>query len=78
MAEPEMCHCGRPLHYTDPVIERMVRALIRDLGDYMNVTVEGRTWLVQRHYIALHGIKAVELPFLGFEEITGYDRRAVS
>ena len=67
---PEMCHCGRPLHYTDPVIERMVRALIRQLGEYIKVTVNGRTWLVQRHYIALHGIKESELPELGFQEIT--------
>ena len=67
---PEMCHCGRPLHYTDPVIERMVRALIRQLGEYIKVTVNGRTWLVQRHYIALHGIKGSELPDLGFQEIT--------
>jgi hypothetical protein len=66
----EMCHCGRPVHYTDPVIERTVRELIRQLGEYIKVTVNGRTWLVQRHYIALHGIKGSELPDLGFQEIT--------
>ena len=69
MPPEDMCHCGRPLHYTDPVIERIVRGLIRDLGEYAKVSVAGRTWLVQRHYIALHGIRAVDLPYLGFEEI---------
>lgn len=29
-----------------------------------------------RHYIALHGIKAVELPGLGFEEIASVDAEA--
>jgi len=70
MPHEEMCHCGRPLHYTDPVIERMVRALIDELGEYIRITVEGRTWLVQRHYIALHGVKGSELPSLGFPEVT--------
>ncbi|HZT29439.1 MAG TPA: hypothetical protein VFA33_06130 [Bryobacteraceae bacterium] len=78
MPPEAMCHCGRPLHYTDPVIERMVRALIAQLGEYTRVTVEGRSWMVQRHYIALHGIKGADLPFLGFEEVTGHDDHSVS
>ena len=65
-----MCHCGRPLHYTDPVIEAMIGVLVEQLGEYTQVTVDRRTWLVQRHYIALHGIRAVDLPNLGFDEIT--------
>ena len=74
MNEPERCHCGRPLHYTDPAIEAMVRMLIRELGEYIKITVDGRTWLVQRHYIALHGIKGSELPDLGFQEITNMNQ----
>ena len=69
-AAQRMCHCGRPLHYTDPVIERMIAALVEQLGEYAPVMVAGRTWLVQRHYIALHGLRAAELPNLGFDEIT--------
>ena len=64
------CHCGKPLHYADPVVERMVTALVKQLGEYTPVTVGARTWLVQRHYIALHGLNAWELPTLGFDEIT--------
>jgi hypothetical protein len=66
------CHCGKPLHYSDPEIQRMVETLIRTQGEYLPVTVGERTWLVPRHYIALHGLKAIELPFLGFEEVTGH------
>jgi hypothetical protein len=64
------CHCGKPLHYTDRTIELMVTELVRQLGEHIKITVDGRTWLVQRHYIALHGIKGSELPHLGFQEVT--------
>ncbi|HEY1897031.1 MAG TPA: hypothetical protein VGG62_12190 [Terracidiphilus sp.] len=64
-----MCFCGQPLHYADPKMQARVQALVDSLGERMPVKVGGRTWMVPRHYIALHGIKAVELPFLGFEEI---------
>ena len=33
------------------------------------VVVDDRAWLVPRHYIALHGLKAWELPGLGFQEV---------
>lgn len=67
----ELCHCGQPLHYTDPGIEQTVRQIIAATGsEDIAVTVNGRTWLVQRHYIALHGLKALDLPGLGFPEIT--------
>jgi len=65
----ELCHCGKPLHYSDPDLRRIVERLIEAKGTHQPVTVGRRTWLVSRHYIALHGIKAVELPFLGFEEV---------
>jgi len=67
--EAELCYCGLPLHYTDPEIQRSVERLVRELGTHTRVTVSGRTWLVPRHYIALHGLRAAELPMLGFEEI---------
>ncbi len=65
----ELCHCGQPLHYNSPECQQQVRQLVDELGTHIRVTVGGRTWLVQRHYLALHGLKAVELPFLGFEEV---------
>lgn len=66
----DRCHCGQPLHYTNADTERRVRELVAQQGEFVPVTVRGRTWLVQRHYIALHGIKGWELPTLGFQEIT--------
>jgi hypothetical protein len=67
----EMCHCGRPLHYVDPTAEASVRRMIDLAGsEYVKVTSPGGDFLVQRHYIALHGLKADELPLLGFEKVS--------
>jgi hypothetical protein len=68
---PELCHCGKPLHYTSEIVRAYMEELVKESGTHVPVWAGGRTWLVQRHYIALHGIKAVELPSLGFEEVTG-------
>lgn len=65
---PALCHCGRPLHYSDPTARRLVERLVADLGPDMEVVAGGRTWLVPRHYIALHGLRAAEIPELGFKE----------
>ena len=65
----ELCHCGKPLHYTDPKVRSMIEILIADLGPTVNVTAKGRSWRVPRHYIALHGLKPSEVADLGFEEI---------
>ena len=64
------CHCGRPLHYQDAKLQAAVEAAVRKLGEYITVRLGSRAWKVQRHYIALHGLKADALPFLGFEEVT--------
>jgi hypothetical protein len=70
MPEPEQfCHCGKPLHYRNECLRQAVQKLIDAQGPFVRVRVMNRTWLVQRHYIALHGIKAAELPSLGFEEV---------
>lgn len=65
----ELCHCGKPLHYTDEVVEAFTKDLIRTAGPTVKVNVGNRTWEVQRHYIALHGVRAAELPDLGFPEV---------
>ena len=68
--ENELCHCGRPLHYTDAAIEAYVRKMVELHGETIDVRAsDGRWWKVPRHYIALHGIKEQELHKLGFEEI---------
>jgi hypothetical protein len=66
----DRCPCGRPLHYTDPATAAFVREMIRRFGDTVKVTAVGRTWRVPRHYLALHGLTAAELPMLGFPEVT--------
>lgn len=63
------CACGKPLHYSNDVTRRTVERMVEELGPYITVTVGKRTWKVQRHYIALHGLKADELPNLGFTQI---------
>jgi hypothetical protein len=66
----ERCACGRPLHYADPATERAVRRLVDQLGERTQVTTtDGSTFLVPRHYIALHGLAADQLPRLGFPEV---------
>jgi hypothetical protein len=69
----EMCACGRPLHYTDPNNYRRVQAFVEELGPTLHVHCGGRSWLVPRHFIALHGLKASDLPALaaqyGFKEV---------
>ncbi len=66
----EMCHCGQPLHYSHPWAKAYVDRMVLRLGEHINVTVDGRTWKVQRHYIALHGLKGKDVSTLGFEEVT--------
>lgn len=57
----ELCSCGRPLHYTSPTIEAVMRDYVRDLGPTIPVEVVEGTFLVPRHYVALHGIKAEDV-----------------
>ena len=63
------CACGRPLHYSNPGVQRLVEKQVAELGETVKVTVLGRSWRVPRHYIALHGIKGANIANLGFEEI---------
>jgi len=69
------CPCGRPLHYTISHVQRMVEQQIAELGECIKVTVGGRSFMVPRHFIALHGTMGHTLPRLaaqyGFEEVTG-------
>lgn len=70
----ELCPCGKPLHYVDRDKRAMVDEMITRLGNDVAVTAEGRTWMVPRHYIALHSLEASDLPELakkyGFKETT--------
>lgn len=63
------CHCGKSLHYTNPETQKLIEKIIEEKGEFVVVQVGQRKFNVQRHYIALHGLRAQQLPDLGFEEI---------
>lgn len=62
-----LCHCGQPLHYSNPDIQRYVEKLSAENGEFVDVQVGNQTWRVQRHYIALHGLRAADIHTLGFK-----------
>jgi hypothetical protein len=64
MIAAETCACGRPLHYSDPAIYELIAGMVRELGPTIKVICAGKSYQVQRHFIALHGLKAAELPML--------------
>lgn len=64
-----MCACGRPLHYQNPESQALIQRLVDIHGPDVRVTIGDHTWSVQRHYIALHGLRGWELPGLGFPEV---------
>lgn len=68
------CPCGRALHYRDATMASMMQTMVRNLGPLVLVSTSSGTWRVPRHYIALHGLKAADLPNLGFEKV-GTDER---
>lgn len=56
------CACGLSLHYSDPEIERYMTWLTETKGEFQKITIPPYgSWMVQRHYIALHGISGPEL-----------------
>lgn len=63
------CHCGKSLHYDHPELEKVVKEMCDEFGEYTQMNIKGRNWKVQRHYVALHGIHASQIERLGFEEI---------
>lgn len=64
------CGCGKRLHYTRRDDRVAVESLAAELGEYIDITVPGLgTWRVQRHYIALHGLAAADLPGSQWEKI---------
>lgn len=58
------CACGKPLHYSDQTLQSHMQKLTDELGEFVKILVDGKTYLVQRHYCALHGFKAAEAPEL--------------
>lgn len=64
-----ICHCGKPIHYASPETRKRAQEIIARMGRHIPVEAGDKVYKVDRHYLALHGLKAGELPELGFEEI---------
>lgn len=65
MRTGKRCACGLPLHYSDKAMEDKITQISSELGEYQPVQVgTDEHYLVQRHYIALHGLRAIDLPNL--------------
>jgi hypothetical protein len=65
----KLCFCGQPLHYSNKDLQNQIEQMVQEKGENLKVTVGTRTFLVPRHYIALHGIKGYEVANLGFQEL---------
>lgn len=64
MTPPGMCACGLPLHYLKESSRKQVEYFIKTEGEDIIVSTLLGSWMVPRHYIALHGLRASELPEL--------------
>ena len=67
--KPGYCACGKPLHYVNKDVEKIVRRYAEKLGEMVEVTAPSGTFLVQRHYIALHGVEAKDLNRLAIDGV---------
>jgi hypothetical protein len=67
--EPGFCACGKPLHYSDETLKGLIDKFIEDKGEFQKVTTTTGVYKVQRHYMALHGIKEHEMPELARQGI---------
>ena len=69
----KLCGCGKPLHYSDLHIREVVQHFVDKLGECVEVAVNGRRWLIPRHFLALHGLKAARIAEIaaryGFKEV---------
>lgn len=71
--QPELCACGEPLHYRSADAKAVMEKIIAEVGDVILVSTGKGNWEVPRHFIALHGIAAKDMPALairyGFKEV---------
>jgi hypothetical protein len=64
------CHCGRVLHYPTAEAEQQMRRTVARYGPSLYVSDGAVVYIVQRHYVALHGFTGASLPGLGFPTVT--------
>jgi hypothetical protein len=65
----ERCACGRPLHYISHAAKEVACGIVERMGKDVVISVGAARYLVQRHYIALHGLRAIDLPKLAEDGI---------
>lgn len=62
-----------PVSYSVPEIRRLIERMVAAQGEHVTVRTGsagiGKAYRVQRHYIALHGLKAQELAALAEQGI---------
>ena len=75
VAATEMCACGQPLHYPNATVQEIITGVVDRMGPFLNIETPKGVWEVPRHFAALHGVKANELPALaakyGFKQVSG-------
>lgn len=75
MRNIKRCACGLPLHYTDKAKELEITKDCESLGEWMPYHTINETYLIQRHYHALHGLKGNEIPLLVKQGIVRKERK---
>lgn len=74
MADEQMCPCGRPLHYSSEQLREEVQTVVDVMGPDIVVETPAGRYLIPRHFIALHGLKAAQVPDLaeqyGFTQLS--------
>ncbi len=63
------CACGKPLHYRNSELKRIIEELSSRLGQEVEVCIGDRRFMVQRHYIALHGLNGPDVESLADQGI---------
>jgi len=63
------CACGKPFHYKNKDQQHMVQRFSDQLGADVEVEIGDRRYSAQRHYIALHGLRAQEAETLADQGI---------
>jgi hypothetical protein len=62
--QAQRCACGKPLHYSSPAIQATIQELVDQLGPAVRMHYGQKQYDVQRHFIALHGVRGRDLAAL--------------
>ena len=65
----DLCYCGMPLHYQCKKTEKQMNEIVQTMGRYTHVVHNDKTYKVDRHFIALHGIRGDLMHAYGFDEV---------